>query len=137
NWGDSSNFSFQVIENELVIPSDPAEPVSFSFQTLSHNGSRMGVADMNGDFLDDIITIPSAGGGIYNLNIYYQQTNGSFQGNNYFPEANSQPLWSLAAGDIDGNGFNDVVWGDTSDCSVVKANANGTAYTTIATNSVF
>src|SRR5690606_36110018 len=24
NWGDSSNFSFQVIENELVIPSDPA-----------------------------------------------------------------------------------------------------------------
>lgn len=131
-WSNSSNFTFEVIET----PPAPPSPRSFSSQSISTSGSRMGVADMNGDFLDDIITIPGSGGN-YNLNIYYQQANGSFVTANYFPGANRSPTWSLAAGDFDGNGYNDIVFGDSSGCNVIRANADGTDYTTVANNSVF
>jgi hypothetical protein len=131
-WSDSSNFSFEVIETTASEPSQR----TFSSQSISTSGTRMGVADMNGDFLDDIITIPGSNGN-YNLNIYYQQANGTFVTGNYFPGANRSPTWSLAAGDFDGNGYNDIVFGDSSGCNVIRANANGTAYTTVANNSVF
>src|SRR5690606_9173035 len=103
--------------------------------SIPTSGPRMGVADMNGDLLDDIITIPGSGGN-YNLNIYYQQANGTFVTGNYFPGANRAPTWSLAGGDFDGNGYNDIVFGDTSGANVIRANADGTAYTTVANNSV-
>lgn len=131
-WINSSNFSFEVIET----PPAPPNPRAFSSQSITTSGSRMGVADMNGDFLDDIITIPGSGGN-YNLNIYYQQVNGTFVTGNYTIGANRSPTWSLAAGDFDGNGYNDLVFGDSSGCNVIRANADGTAYATVANNSVF
>ncbi len=132
NWSNSSNFIFEVIENPYIANTS----LSFSSQTISTSGSTMGIADMNGDFLDDLIAIPNSGGA-YNLNIYYQQLNGTFTAGSYYPNAPRSPGWSLAAGDFDGNGFNDLVWGNTAGCNVIKANANGTAYTTVANNNPF
>jgi hypothetical protein len=40
--------------------------------------------------------------------------------------------WSIAAGDFDRNGFNDVVLGNGSRITLLKANATGTAYSVIA-----
>jgi len=131
-WGNSSNFSFEIIESTAT----SGDNLTFSTINPSTSGSRMGVVDMNGDFLDDLVTIPNSGG-TYNLNIYYQQTDGSFVVGNYFPNANRAPSWSLAAGDFDGNGYNDLVFGDSSGCNVIKANNDGTAYTTFMNNSVF
>ncbi|MCB0444522.1 MAG: VCBS repeat-containing protein [Gelidibacter sp.] len=135
-WANSENFIFQLLED--AAPPAPAA-ITFSNQTLSATGSKMGVVDLNGDFLDDIITIPSQSESttVYNLNIYYQQANGSFVEANYFPQAPRNPTWSLAAGDYDGNGYNDIVFGDSNGANVLKANANGTAYSVAANNSVF
>jgi hypothetical protein len=135
-WTNSDNFTFKLLED--ADPPPPAE-ITFSYKSLAATGSKMGVVDMNGDFLDDIVTIPSQSGSptVYNLNVYYQQGDGSFVEANYLPEAPRSPTWSLAAGDYDGNGYNDIVFGDSNGANVLKANANGTDYSVVANNSVF
>ncbi|HLT32825.1 MAG TPA: hypothetical protein VKZ98_03460, partial [Aquaticitalea sp.] len=52
-WGNSSNFSFEIIESTAT----SGDNLTFSTINPSTSGSRMGVVDMNGDFLDDLVTI--------------------------------------------------------------------------------
>jgi hypothetical protein len=80
--------------------------------------------DMNGDYLDDVVRVTSAG--IY---IDYQQEDGSFTQSFFASPPINAPNWSMCAGDIDGNGFNDLLYGNGSRVSFVMANGNGTAYT--------
>ena len=85
---------------------------------------------MNGDYLDDIVTV--SGGSIQ---ILYQQAGGGFSTVTYTTTNNGYlPSWSLAVGDIDKNGFNDIVYGDGSGVTFMKANASGTGYTESFTN---
>ncbi|WP_418508763.1 FG-GAP-like repeat-containing protein [Corallibacter sp.] len=130
NRWSSSGFDFEITLDDPL----PPPPFSFSGQTLATTGSTMGIVDMNGDFLDDIIAIPGSGG-VYNLNIYYQQINGTFVSESYTPQASRSPTWSLAVGDIDANGYNDLIFGNSSGCNIIKANHNGSAYTTVYDNS--
>ncbi|HLP55356.1 MAG TPA: FG-GAP-like repeat-containing protein [Fluviicola sp.] len=83
--------------------------------------------DMNGDYLDDIVATNSN-----NITILYQQANGSFTtlSMNTSNVVNS-PDWSLAIGDIDKNGFNDIVYGGGGGVTFMKANNTGTAFTEI------
>ena len=81
---------------------------------------------MNNAFLDDVVRVTS--GGIY---IDYQQYDGSFVQSYFEMNIQNVPDWSIAAGDIDGNGFNDLAFGNGSAVSFVMANATGTAYTEI------
>ena len=92
----------------------------------SISGIRNCVVDMNNDFLDDVVRVTS--GGIY---IDYQQYDGSFVQSYFEMNIQNVPDWSIAAGDIDGNGFNDLAFGNGSAVSFVMANATGTAYTEI------
>ena len=80
--------------------------------------------DMNGDYLDDYVRV--SGGGV---GIDYQQPDNTF--NSIFIPMSIQntPDWSVAAGDIDGNGFNDLVLGNGSRVSFLFANEDGTAFT--------
>ncbi len=80
--------------------------------------------DMNGDYLDDYVRVSSTGVGID-----YQQSNGTFNSVFYSMSIQNTPNWSVAAGDIDGNGFNDLVLGNGSRVSFLFANADGTNYT--------
>ena len=48
-------------------------PVTFSATSLSTSGTNRAVVDMNGDFLDDVVSISST-----NVNIREQQPDGSF-----------------------------------------------------------
>ncbi|MBR9921024.1 MAG: T9SS type A sorting domain-containing protein [Bacteroidetes bacterium] len=80
--------------------------------------------DMNGDFLDDVVRV--TGNGMY---IDYQQIDGSFTQSFFAIDFENVPSWSLCAGDIDGNGYNDLLFGDGNRVSFVYANADGTAYT--------
>jgi hypothetical protein len=63
--------------------------------------------------------------------IAYQQTDGSFIAST-FPLTNTvvQPTWSITAGDYDNNGYNDLIYGSGSGITFLKANEDGTAYTT-------
>ena len=80
--------------------------------------------DMNGDYLDDVVRVTS--NGIY---IDYQQTNGTFE-QTFFPmSVENPPSWSICAGDIDGNGYNDLLFGNGSRVSFCMANSDGTGYT--------
>lgn len=83
---------------------------------------------MNGDYLDDIVGINGS-----SIVILYQQTNGTFTPTTIATNAVTYtPDWSLAVGDFDKNGFNDIVYGSGSGVSFMKANATGTAFTEIA-----
>lgn len=69
----------------------------------------VGVVDMNGDKLDDIVRLD-----FNTIEIQYQQQDGSFIGQEgpvpYF-------AWGLCVGDLDKNGFNDVVYGGQNEGS--------------------
>ncbi len=80
--------------------------------------------DMNGDYLDDYVRVSGSGVGID-----YQQPDATF--NSIFIPMSIQnvPDWSVAAGDIDGNGFNDLVLGNGQRVSFLFANEDGTAFT--------
>lgn len=81
--------------------------------------------DMNGDYLDDIVSVSST-----NIQIFFQNEDGTFTEQN-FPTApaGNLPSWSLAAGDLTGNGYNDLLYGGGSGVTFMIANNDGTAYT--------
>lgn len=115
----------------LLIPILGNAQVTFTNHPISGvpgSNYSMAVVDMNGDYLDDIVTVNST-----NITIMVQQANGTFVAqsmNN--PMVSNSPDWSLAVGDIDKNGFNDIVYGGGGGVSFMKANATGTAYTEVA-----
>ena len=84
------------------------------------------IVDMNGDYKDDIVSAISN----TQLAISYQQTGGTFTTTTFIiANTTVQPSWSIAAGDYDNNGYNDLVYGSGSGVTFLKANANGTAFT--------
>ena len=46
--------------------------------------------------------------------------------------ADNAPSWSLAAGDFDRNGYNDLLYGGGNGVTFMQANADGTSYTEIS-----
>jgi hypothetical protein len=81
------------------------------------------VVDMNGDYLDDVVRIGSKG-----VFIDYQQEDGSFEGKQYNFIVESPPSWSICAGDIDNNGYNDLLLANSNSVSFCIANNSGNAY---------
>ena len=122
-----SNFSFDF----TVMETAPAGPDRLSFTTQAVVGITGGynncIVDMNGDYLDDIVSAVST----TQLAISYQQTGGTFSTSTItIPNSTVLPSWSIAAGDYDNNGYNDLVYGSGSGVVFLKANSNGTGYTT-------
>lgn len=99
--------------------------VNFSTQSLSVVGSYdLTVVDMNGDHLDDIVSVSST-----NVNIHYQKISGGFDIVNITtPNANFLPTWSMAAADLDKNGYTDLLYGSGSGVTFMKANNSGTGF---------
>ena len=104
-------------------------PVTFTTNPISTSGSYdIALVDLNGDFLDDIVSVSSS-----NINVHYQLAAGGFNMVNIATtSADNSPSWSLAAGDFDGNGYNDLLYGGGSGVTFMKANDTGTAYTEIS-----
>ncbi|WP_250432438.1 FG-GAP-like repeat-containing protein [Hanstruepera flava] len=88
------------------------------------SGVAIGVSDMNGDGLDDIVRLHDAS----SLQIEYQTAGGgNFTQYNYGSTGSSH--WGLAIADVDKNGFNDVVIGGYNNgVRVLKASSNGATY---------
>jgi len=87
------------------------------------SGVAIGVSDMNGDGLDDIIRLNGAS----SLEIEYQNTNGIFTRLNYGSTSGSK--WGMAIADVDRNGYNDILMGGSyNGLKVYTANSSGTNY---------
>lgn len=119
-----AGFTWQLTEGDVILP--PETPVSYTSQSMVtvNSSYNIGVVDMNNDHRDDIVGVSNG-----NLKIHYQNPDATFTVASYtVPGVSKQPSWSLAAGDIDGNGYNDLLLGDYDGLSFWKANATGTAY---------
>ncbi|WP_449389076.1 FG-GAP-like repeat-containing protein [Chryseobacterium lineare] len=119
-----SSAGFNITLSEVVVVPDR---LSFVAQPVSAAGTFNNcVVDMNGDYLDDIVSVVSA----TQIVISYQQPGGGFNNVTYtVPSTIITPSWSIAAGDYDNNGFNDLIYGSGSGVAFLKANSNGTGYT--------
>lgn len=121
-WEDDG-FQFRLIEEEPV-----EELVGFHSEPISTSGYSICVVDMNGDHLDDVVSV-----GANNIRIHHQQAGGGFvQTDISTTTADNTPSWSLAAGDIDGNGFNDLMYGGGGGVTFMMADATGTAFTEVS-----
>lgn len=94
---------------------------------LHFSGSAIGVADMNGDGLDDIIRLNQA----KDLSIEFQTSgNKPFRHLNIGFTSVQEEQWGLCIGDVDNNGYPEVLTGGFYDqIKVYFANAAGSAYT--------
>ena len=110
----------------FLAPISGIAQVSFDEISISENsvGSINNcVADMNGDYLDDIVRVVDD-----LIVISYQEANGQFRDRRINMEMRAIPFWSIAVGDLDANGFNDMILGDQSAVSFVYADNNGSFY---------
>ncbi|SNS06683.1 FG-GAP-like repeat-containing protein [Dokdonia pacifica] len=124
NRWSSAGFDFEI--NEADEP--PPGQITFTAQGTSTSGSRLAMVDMNGDYLDDLVSVSAT-----NININYQLEAGGFDSVNInTTPADYTPSWSLAVGDIDSNGYNDLLYGGGSGVTFMMANEDGTAYTEIS-----
>ena len=123
------NFSLECIT--VFEENDPQPPAPFDFTPINVNsvGSERGLVDMNGDGLDDLVSIQSS-----NINLLIQTETGFEEVNISTDQADYTPSWSMAAGDFDRNGYNDLLYGGGSGVTFMRANDDGTAYTEISGN---
>ena len=125
NRFNSSGFDFTIMETAPPAP----DRLSFTSQVVPGitGGYNNCIVDMNGDYKDDIVSAIDA----THLAITYQQGGGTFTTSTYTVlNTTILPSWSIAAGDYDNNGYNDLLFGSGSGVTFLKANSDGTAYTT-------
>ncbi|WP_299223380.1 FG-GAP-like repeat-containing protein [uncultured Psychroserpens sp.] len=123
--GAASDVSF-CLEESSTAPVPPA--ITFTATSSGTTGDyRLGAVDMNGDHLDDLVTIS-----VDNVNIR-QQTSGGFTTVNIpTSDANYLPNWSMAAADYNRDGYTDLLYGNGSGVTFMRSNSTGTAFTEVS-----
>jgi hypothetical protein len=122
NWS-ASGFTFQV----MYAPPPPPPPGGFTAQYVFATSYANCVVDMNADGLDDAVSVNEN-----QININYQLPGGGFNNVAYTTtNADNTPYWSMCAGDLDGNGYNDLVYAGGG-LTFMMANDDGTAYTEVS-----
>jgi len=125
----ANGFTFNLIQNPIIVP--PPSPVTFTSQTITsiNNSYNICSVDMNGDYRDDIVGVSAT-----EIKIHYQNANGTFTPVSITTTAaDFLPTWSLAAGDYNKDGINDLLYGNGSGVTFMKSNATGTAFTEVST----
>lgn len=125
NRWSSNGFTFQLTQSPVVVPA--AGAVTFNSQAISTINSSYNICgvDMNGDHLDDVVGVSST-----NIRVHYQNTNGTFTLTD-IPTTNATflPSWSMAAGDYNKDGYNDLIYGSGGGVTFMRSNSTGTVYT--------
>ena len=97
-------------------------------ETDFHSGVAMGIADMNGDGKDDIVRLSEGS----DLSIEYQQAPNAPFTNYWFGDLGSSREWSLCVGDVNNDGFNDLMAGGAyNELKLLTANSTGTDYSSV------
>lgn len=117
NWS-GAFFSFTLTEAEFVAP-------AFTQQSVTINGTLSCVVDMNGDYLDDIVGVEN---GV--VHILYQEENGFTPVDVPAQNSGITPSWSIAAGDYNKDGYNDLLYGAGGGAAIMMSNSTGTAFST-------
>ncbi|WP_162126079.1 FG-GAP repeat domain-containing protein [Flavobacterium phycosphaerae] len=121
NKWSTEGFDFQITEAPIIVP------VNFTTQVVPTINStyNLCVVDMNGDNLDDIVGVSAN-----NLRVHYQGSTAGVFTYTDFPITGTSmmPGWSMAAGDYNRDGFNDIVLGSGQGLSVWTSNSTGSAY---------
>ncbi len=119
----NNGFTFTV--QEYDVPPPPQGVVNFTPAPLPGAGYVMGAVDMNNDGLDDAVTP-----GYTSVMMNYQIGSGGFTTTPIAHSAAANTAsWSFAVGDIDDNGYNDMLYGGGSGATFMIANATGTGFT--------
>lgn len=120
NKWSADGFTFELTEEVIVYP---VTYTAQSFATINSDWN-MCLVDMNGDNKDDIVGVDTN-----NLRIHYQGVAGALTVNDYaVPGANFIPDWSIAAGDYNKDGYNDLMTGNSDGVTFWKSNGSGTGY---------
>jgi len=122
------NFSFRCLTFLFVLATSTVfGQVDFTVEPFTEPGSfpvlKNCVVDMDGDHLDDIVAISNSV-----MKVASQQHDGSFKFKSHFQQFKNVANWSICAGDIDANGFNDLIIGGQGAVSFIYADNNGSAY---------
>ena len=121
-WG-SAGFDFQLIEGDPVVTEFSFSPVS-----IAASGTVYAAVDMNGDHLDDVVGVTAT-----NVNINKQLASGGFTIQNITTtQADWPATWSLAAGDINGDGYTDLEYGNGQGVTFMLSANGGTAFTEVS-----
>jgi hypothetical protein len=124
NKWSSNGFTFELIETPAAVFDTTYVNFMPEFISTISGSYKIAVSDMNGDFLDDIITVSDN-----NVQIHYQSNSGVFSAVNYTTSTvPNMPSWSMAIADINKDGYNDLLYGGGSGVSFLKSNGNGTGY---------
>lgn len=124
---------FSSLGFDFIVTTQPWNPTYISFtnqavSTSSCSGCGQAAVDMNNDGYDDVVTVTAT-----NVRISYQQPDGTFNTVDYpTTSADYTPSWSMAAGDIDANGYLDLLYGGGSGVTFMKATEDGTGFTEIS-----
>src|SRR5690606_5991606 len=117
NKWNSSGFDFTLTEEEPI----PEPLISFTQQSLATSGSGLAIADMNGDYLDDVVSISAT-----NVNVFLQTSTDFVELNIPTDQADWTPDWSLSIGDYNADGFNDLLYAAWGGVTFMKSNGDMT-----------
>lgn len=121
---DANGFNFELIETPAVVFDTTYVNFIPEFISTISGSYKIAISDMNGDYLDDIVSVSNN-----NVQIHYQSTAGTFNAVNYTtPTIPNMPSWSMAIADFNKDGFNDLLYGGGNGVSFLKSNGNGTGY---------
>ena len=113
---------------EFELTTSPGTPWANgpTFTPMSVGGQNaLGVSDMNGDALADMITISGS-----SAVIAMQQPGGGFETEVFnTPAPLHSPSWSFCVGDINGDGQNDMMYGGGAGATFMIRNEAGTGFT--------
>lgn len=127
NKWSATGFDFTLTEVPIIIP------ISYTTQGIGtiNSSYNICVVDMNGDHKDDIVGINAT-----SMRVHYQgNTAGNFTMTDHnfaFSGTTSTvlvPNWSMAAGDYNEDGYNDLVLGNGSGATIITSNNTGSIYT--------
>lgn len=106
----------------------PTQMITFTQQAIPFGQSSRCVVDMNNDQLDDIVVTNGN-----SLSIHYQSPTlpGTFTSQTFTINGSvtNPPSWSIAGGDMNNDGYTDLIYGGGSGASIIMANSTGTGYT--------